>query len=510
MGEESDSFFQTLFAGGVVVFVGKLIGLGVSFVSVVVIGRLLGPNGYGVIALGATIMTTTSTLVLLGMHNGIGRYLPRYDDVSRRRGVLVSAFQLVVPTAVVAGAAVAVFAEPIAIWFFDDPRLTPVLPIFGMAIPVAAIVKLSVGGIQGLQLSTPKVYVENLTAHGARLLLAVAVLLAGYRTIGIAWAYLFGHVAAAVLGVYYLKRHTPLFSRVEAILMRRELLAFSAPLVISSVMANVLADIDTFLLGYFTTTTDVGVYNVVYPLATMLTAVLTSFGFILMPVISELHANDQRTAMKRMYQVVTKWIFAVSFPLFVLLLIFPDIAIRFTFGQNYLVGASALPILATGFFTHAIAGPNYKALTSIGETKLLMYDNVASAVGNIALNLVLIPRYSFVGAAVATTVSYAGLNLTYSIQLYRRTGIHPVSAGLVRPALAMTPIVSGLGLVVATVPSVTLPLFAVLIGGFLACYGVVFLRFGGIEREEVMLVSHAESRLDVDLGRLRTVVRRFR
>lgn len=509
MGDASDSFLQTLFTGGVVVFLGKFIGLGVSFVSVAVIGRLLGPDGYGVIALGATLMTTTSTLVLLGMHNGIGRYLPRYDDITRRRGVLVSAFQIVVPTAVVAGAAIAVFAEPIALRFFDDPRLTSVLPIFGIAIPVVAITKLTVGGIQGLQLSAPKVYIENLTAHGARFVLAVVVLLGGYRTIGVAWAYLFGHVAAAVLGVYYLKHHTTLFSRIETTLMRRELLAFSAPLVISSVMANVLADIDTFLLGYFTTTADVGIYNVIYPLATMLTAVLTSFGFILMPVISELHANDNKEDMKHMYQVVTKWIFAVSFSLFVLLFFFPDIAIRFTFGRNYLVGATALPILATGFFTHAVAGPNYKALTSIGETKLLMYDNIACAVGNVLLNLLLIPRYSFVGAAVATTVSYVALNLTYSIQLYRRTGIHPISTGLVRPALAITPFVGGLGLVVAIVPRVTLSLFVVLFGGFLACYGVVFVRFGGIESEEVMLISHAESRLGVDLDPLKTAAQWF-
>lgn len=92
-------------------------------------------------------------------------------------GVLLSAFQLVIPAAIVAGAIVAVFAEPIAIRHFDDPRLTSVLPIFGIAILFAAIAKLSVGGTQGLQLSMPKVSAENLTAHGARLVLAVTALL---------------------------------------------------------------------------------------------------------------------------------------------------------------------------------------------------------------------------------------------------------------------------------------------------------------------------------------------
>lgn len=88
MGDESDSFFQTLFAGSITIFLGKLLGRGMSFISVVVIGRLLGPDGYGVIALGVTVITTISTLVLLGLHNGISRYLPRYDDVSGRRAAV--------------------------------------------------------------------------------------------------------------------------------------------------------------------------------------------------------------------------------------------------------------------------------------------------------------------------------------------------------------------------------------------------------------------------------------
>ncbi|MCL7417713.1 MAG: flippase, partial [Halalkalicoccus sp.] len=107
--------FQKLFTGGSIVFVGEMFGLGISFLSALVIGRLLGPEGYGAIALGSAALATVSTVVLLGMHTGIGRFLPRYDDPERRRGVLVSAFQLVLPLSILAGGVLIVFAEPIAI-----------------------------------------------------------------------------------------------------------------------------------------------------------------------------------------------------------------------------------------------------------------------------------------------------------------------------------------------------------------------------------------------------------
>ncbi len=508
-GDDSDSIFQSLFTGGIVVFAGEMIGLVLSFLSSVIIGRLLGPDGYGAIALGATIITATSTFVLFGMHTGIGRYLPRYDDESSRRGVLVSAFQIALPLAALAGAGVAVFAEPIAVSVFGDANLTPVLRIFGVTIPIAALEKLTVGGIQGLQLSAPKVYIENFTAHGVRLLAAVSILAAGYQIVGVSWAYLLGHLAAAVLGLYYLYHRTNLFTRVEAVSMHRELFAFSAPLIISAIMGQVLSDIDTLLLGYFGSTADIGIYDVVYTMSTMLTVILASFSFVFMPVLSELHADEDHGEMKRIYQVVTKWVFLLSLPVGVVLVFFPDVVIRFTYGPEYLAGTTALSILAIGFFTHALAGPDYRLLTSIGETNLIMYDNVAAAAGNVVLNLALIPRYSFLGAAVATLLSYIALNIGYSVQLYRRTGIHPFSAGLVRPAAAMIPVVGAVGLAASIPERTTLPVFVVLFGAFLALYAGVVLRFGGIEREEIMLINRLESRLGIDLGPLKTAAQRL-
>ena len=80
MANKSESIFTTLFTSGSIVFVGEILGLGLSFLSSLAIGRLLGPERYGAITLGATVITASSTFVLLGMHTGVGRFLPRNDD----------------------------------------------------------------------------------------------------------------------------------------------------------------------------------------------------------------------------------------------------------------------------------------------------------------------------------------------------------------------------------------------------------------------------------------------
>ncbi|MFB6133599.1 MAG: flippase [Halanaeroarchaeum sp.] len=507
MAVSLDGAFRKLFKGGGVLFAGLVLELGVSFLAKVVIARVLGPVDYGAVSLGVTTLGLLSTLSVLGLHSGIGRYLPRYDDPGDRRGVLVSAFQIAVPVATVTGLLVAVFADPIATYAFTDPSTAPYLRVFGLAIPFAALMKLSVGAIQGTQTALPKVVVQNVTPPVTRFIAVGIAVVVGAGTLGIATAYALAYVVAALVGLYYVLTRTAITASVAPRRFHRELLVFSTPLIVTAAMSFVLSDLDTFMLGYFATTGAVGVYNVVYPIAQLLTVGLSSFGFLFMPIISELHADGDTEDMRRLYQVVTKWIFMATLPLFLVVALFPDMTIVVTFGREYMVGGTTLSLLAVAYFTHAIAGPNANVLTSIGRTRVIMWDNVAIAVLNAVLNVLLIPRFGFLGAGAATAISYVVLNLLYSAQLYRETGIHPFSPALVRPGIAAAVLVAIVHWATRTFFPITIPVLVGMFAAFLTLYSVVILRFGGVEDEEIMLVLSFEERFDVDLGPLKSVAR---
>jgi O-antigen/teichoic acid export membrane protein len=510
VASDTDDALRTVFTGGSVVFLGLFVELGVSFLAKLVIARVLGPVDYGVVALGVTTMVIVSTVVLLGLNTGIGRSLPRYKDREHRRGVLVSAFQIAVPLSIVAGLSVFVTAPTIATVGFDDPSVTPVLRVFGLIIPLAAVVKLAVGGTQGLQQALPKVYIRNFALPVTRFAAVLVALFLGFGAIGIAWAYAIAYAVAAVVGIYVLFRRTPLFSwEIDAIPMHRTLLTFSAPLVISTTMTLFLSDIDTFMLGYFVTTGAVGVYNTVYPLAHLLIIAMSSFGFIFMPVVSELHENGETESVRRIYQVATKWIFLLTFPIFAIMVLFPTQTIRLTFGPKYVGGNLALVVLAVAFFTHAVAGPNANALTSIGRTRTIMYDNTLVAALNFVLNLALIPQYSILGAAIATAVSYILLNVLYTIQLYRESSIQPFTTTLVRSGAIGVVLVMVLYGLVTTLFEVTLLVFIGTVATFFVLYALSVVLFA-IEQEEVMLVLSFEERFGVDLGPLKVIAKRLR
>ena len=508
-GSDGSSTFGTLLAGSGIVALGLVFHLGLGFVGRLIVARFLGRVDYGAVSLGVTLMTTASILVVIGVDNGVGRYLPRFDDPARRRGVLVSAYQVVLPVAVLVGLAVAALADPIATHAFTDPAVAPVLRVFGLAIPFAAFVRLTVGSVRGMQQALPRVLIDNVAVPLTRFALIAVAVLASLGAVGVAWAYAGAYALATAAGVYYLARETPILAGVEAVTMRRELLVFSAPLMVTAGMSVILSNLDTFMLGYFASTGDVGVYNVAYPLARLLTVTLTAFGFLFMPVISELHSEGRHDEIARTYQVVSKWLVLASLPLVLVLVTFPRVVIGSTFGPEYVSGGLALAVLAVGFFVHASVGPAGNTLMAFGRTRRLMYANVLAAGANAALNLYLIPRYGILGAAIATTAGYGLLNGLFLAWLYRELGTHPFQAAMVRPALASVGLWAGLALAISSVTSVGLLALLAVIGLFLPLFAVVVLRFGGVEEEEFDLLRSVESRLPVDLVRVRAIARRL-
>lgn len=125
------------------------------------------------------------------------------------------------------------------------------------------------------------------------------------------------------------------------------------------------------------------------------------------------------------------------------------------------------------------------------------------------LNLALIPKYGYLGAGVATAISYVTLNLLYSAQLYRETGIHPSTTALAYPGLVAAILVTFIYWVTINYLTVMIPVLVVMFVFFMILYAVIILRFGGIEEEEIALVLSFEERLDIDLGPLKEIAGRL-
>lgn len=490
MTNSGDSVEETLLKGGSIVFVGFVVQTGLGFGTKYLVATNLGPAGYGAIRVGEILLTFSSMIALLGIHTGIGRYLPRYEDSVKRRSVFLSGLRIVTVSSVVLGGAIAMFAGQIAA-VLGAPGIESVVRIFGLATPLVVCMKIAIGSAQGLKKAVPKAAIQYVTFPVVRFVGVAVAVLVGLGSVGVAATYLIGYGVAAVAGGYYLFRHTDLLDRDTSDIepMYRELMVFSAPLVITSAADTIFSDIDGLLLAYFGTTEQVGVYDVAFVLANLLLVVLLSFRFITMPLLSELHSEERFDELRRLYQTLSKWLFLVSYPGLLLLGFFPGTVISLTFGSEYLGGTLPLTILALGTFSHVVTGPAGALLVSVGDTRLQMLDYVVMAALNVVLNLVLIPPYGIIGAALATSLSYLALNVLYVFQLERRLKMRPVSLEFLQTAGSIGLVTAVSWLLGTMVPVDAHGRILVVGAGFLPGYVLICYVFAFGKRERRIVVN---------------------
>jgi hypothetical protein len=98
------------------------------------------------------------------------------------------------------------------------------------------------------------------------------------------------------------------------------------------------------------------VYNAALPTAGLMRVALGSFGVIVMPVVTGLYAQKRCPELRNIYSTVTKWIIAIVFPGFLLMLLFAKPIMWILFGSDYVAGATALVILAFGYLVTSVCG----------------------------------------------------------------------------------------------------------------------------------------------------------
>jgi O-antigen/teichoic acid export membrane protein len=321
------------------------------------------------------------------------------------------------------------FSGEISTRVFNNSSLEPVIRIFAVAIPFAAVGKIAASASQGLKDATW----QNILSKGippfTRVGFIAVFAVVGLSTINVAYAYVLAWGITAAAGIYYI--HTRIsFSRSYTV-ESRELIRFSLPLLFAGGMAFISSSIDPFLLGYFLSTERVGIYNAAYPLANLVLIAPSLLGTLFTPIMSEYHAEGDLPGMRLLYKINTRWLAILTLPGYYLMLLTPTTFLEFVFGPEYTGGGLSMVIVSSGFLVFILLGNNGSVVNMVGRSDVILWTNVVNAAVNVGLNVFLIPRIGIEGAAIATAVSFAGSNLLISAILFSETRIRPAITSLI-------------------------------------------------------------------------------
>lgn len=190
-------------------------------------------------------------------------------------------------------------------------------------------------------------------------------------------------------------------------------------------MANLLNwRLDTMILSTMASVEVVGYYSVASKVAELFRPLSASLTFVLRPLIAGLSTHEARAKGVFLYRRV----FGINLIGIFLMAIAGGPIILFGFGSEFAAAIPAFQILLFGLAAHGADGVMSGYNVGIGKPEYNTYTALAGLVVTIALDLTLIPAYSLIGAAVASSIAYTVKAATF-------TAIFLITSGVTFPQL---------------------------------------------------------------------------
>lgn len=458
----------------------QLIIRGRGLILIPLLSRLIGAEGYGVIAALSALSAIGSNLVLVGVNTSITVFLPALSGERRTRE-----FWSVAQTTMVAGFgafALALLAYPVL--------LSSVLPDIGAPEYVFGMLGVPLTALQAVLIAY---FVSQRAGRPLARLTAVALLSeVGLVWIGAAGWGIRGALAALALALAVQdlllavaigrrERYTPLTR--GSLRLAARYYRYGLPVAIAGIAAWIIDASDRLIIARSLTLTELGVYQVAYGFAFQVTQLSAPIFAALMPLLVDaVTAKD--TARARGY-------LRSSFRLLALIYV-PIVTLAAAVGGDILTMLTTPAFAGTGAIVGAVAlGAALQQVAALPGYVLYAHhrgSHVAWALGvaaavNLGLNIALVPRFGIAAAAVSTTIAYA-VYLGVLAAIARRIislGFDARVVGALLVCCAPGTVVAAALHGLAVAPSVSVPATLVTLG---ATFALLASRVGAITEDE--------------------------
>lgn len=435
-------------AGGAALMgLGMIISGALGYVQTVAMTHMVPHSTYGIFVLVYTAAIFISQLTKLGLDGVLVRFLPAYRTTQDRRlaaGLSLFAFWVPALAGVVCALVIIIFASPIAQGLFHHADYATPLREAALIIPLNGLQSVAVNGLQAIKAVKWQVYVGRVIEPLATVTLLTVFYLIGFRLEALIFAYVFGLLISMIVGRIAFKRLAGDLIHATPQYAPGAWMRFGAAMLFNVMTIAVIQSTDVLGLGAFESASQVSLYGAADRVGSLIAMPFFALNIVFTPVISELFARGDLHRLDRMFAVVTRWSFAVSWPICLCCVIFgaPILGI---FGKGYAAGSAALIILAAGSIINASTGPVNSMLVMTGRLRVLWFNTAVRLGANVALVLILIPPLGILGAAIASSMTVVVLNFVclaevwwiMKIQPYRWEMVKPLVAGLVGAVLGL-------------------------------------------------------------------------
>ncbi len=512
--EAAVTSLKTLLKGAGFAFVGLAFAKLAFYLFRIIVART-GSTDYGIYSIAYSLFSIVSMVAFLGVTTGLLRFIPEFRAKNDRKSIIdltYSGFRITLVTSLLLGILMFISAEWIALNIFDNARLTQIIQIFAVAVPIYCLGVLMLTIARAFEKMKYEIITKLFGESIVKLGLAILFIYAGWGLFGISIAFLLSVIFSFLLALYFLEYKVMHFFREfkNAEGMERTLLNYSIPLLFAGIVFMFIAWTDVLLLGFFKGVEDVGTYNAALPTAALLLVFPQALNSLFLPVVVGLISKKQISGLSEVYRSLTKWVFILNIPITVMFILFARQALRVMFGAPYEVAAVPLQILAAGNLIYSLFFSSPDMLGALNRPKLVLQNMIVAAIVNVVLNLLLIPQYGISGAAVGTSASLAVYGLLSAYQVFGLTGLQPLRRNYF---FILAGASAGIGIAFYLFKYLSIPsedLNLLLLGAvYLIFYGAMVFLFRIFDSNDFRMLESIEKKAGLNLEFLKAPLRSY-
>lgn len=402
-------FFTTLSRGA---------AAGGTFVFNFILAKFLDIDDFGHFMLAYTILVGLSIVSRFGMGTAVLRFagvLYENKNPGQLKKLNVDALKLNLLLSITLSICLLLFKKTLANYFFDGELVDSLLTVIAIVIPFYSYI--------GLQSAFMKAYkkpqwaalfeigIVNFFTGSIVLCLALVGLEITKEIASV--ILLLSCVAVVFVGSEYVKRilrKSTMTSKVIQVETNTNFFRTLPDYALSSIIDYSVKFTPTLFLGYFASSSDVGLYSLANRIAIVISFILWIINSVYAPYFANLYENGDKIKLQQMVKNSMLYMILIATPLFLIILIFSTQILGY-FGSAYKDASFALILLGTGQYINVLTGPVVFLLNMTGLQKKIRNIVILTGALSIISSLIFIPIYGIMGAVFSTVIGLVIQNL---------------------------------------------------------------------------------------------------
>jgi O-antigen/teichoic acid export membrane protein len=422
-GSDARGIAREQIRGSSLFLVGNVLSLAITFLPHLALARYFTPEAFGHLAYALSLVAVGKTYAL-SFNEAMSRFVPIYHAKRENSKVLGSIVVVFAITLLISGVLTVSFtlaSGPILALLTKGREPAGLLLILIFMVPLETMALL-IMNLFACFARAREIFWGRFIIPPVLQVIVISIVVFRHSDLSfLAYGYLLAElITVIVFGVLIVceLRQQKLLQKLNCLSFPiREIFSFSVPLMASNLIGTIGSSIPVLLLGYFHPMSTVAYYRIVLPAAALCGMIHSNFMPLYLPSASRLFAKGDMIGINHLFWETSLWMSALAFPVFLTTACFARPLTIFLYGDRYAPSAPILAILSLAYFINVIFAFSSVTLKVLGKVRLMVILNIGTPIITVVFNLLLIPRYGAVGAAVATSAGMITQSLLRQLAL---------------------------------------------------------------------------------------------